>query len=324
MILTLKKYLSPLLIFILIVSILLFDTLLELGVAFGVLYISVILIYNSIISTKNKETLYLSILTSTLVIVGYYYSPPGGELWKVITNRLLSIFCIWITAFLLIKINNQSKAKLIIQQKSDEKDTLLKEIHHRVKNNLQVITSLLSLQANAIEDTALRTTFNQSQYRINSMALVHEMLYESSDISKIKYESYLQGLMTNLVYSIKGKKNTISLDIDTNNLFVNLDTAIPLGLLINEIVTNSLKYAFDKDIPGILTINLKQTSDNTFLLKIGDDGKGFVDVDLHSLKSIGLKLINKLVRQLKGSIKKDKSKKGTNYIVEFKKLNYEN
>jgi hypothetical protein len=119
-----KKHLSLLLIFIL--SILLIDTLLELCVSFGVLYISVI--YNSIISTKNKETLYLSILTSTLVIVGYYYyyySPVGGELWKVITNRLLSIFCIWITAFLLIKINNQSKAKLIIQQKSDEKDTLL-------------------------------------------------------------------------------------------------------------------------------------------------------------------------------------------------------
>jgi hypothetical protein len=116
-----KKHLSLLLLSIL--SILLIDTLLELGVSFGVLYISVI--YNSIISTKNKETLYLSILTSTLVIVGYYYSPVGGELWKVITNRLLSIFCIWITAFLLIKINNQSKAKLIIQQKSDEKDTLL-------------------------------------------------------------------------------------------------------------------------------------------------------------------------------------------------------
>jgi two-component sensor histidine kinase len=205
----------------------------------------------------------------------------------------------------------------------NEKNTLLKEIHHRVKNNLQVITSLLSLQANTITNTDLRAIFNQSQYRINSMALVHEMLYQSDNLSVVNYNTYLKELITTLISSIKGFKNNIKLDLATNNISINVDTAIPLGLLINEIITNSLKYAFNKDEFGALSLNLKQLNDNRLLLKIGDDGKGFSNIGSVNLKSIGLKLINKLVRQLKGSIEKDETKKGTNYIIEFQKINYE-
>lgn len=210
---------------------------------------------------------------------------------------------------------------------NEEKAVLLKEIHHRVKNNLQVITSLLSLQSNFLEDSKQRKIFADSQYRINSMAIVHELLYQSDNLSKLDYQDYLQKLSQYLISSIKGADNNITLSLDVANIKLNIDTAIPLGLLINEVLTNSLKYGIKDDQKGCISIRIfqatapSQGNKPSYILEIGDDGVGYpTTINYRNSKSLGLKLIHNLTRQLEGSITKDLDKKGTNYIIAFKEV----
>ena len=214
--------------------------------------------------------------------------------------------------------------ELVLKSTTDaleEKKVLLKEIHHRVKNNLQVITSLLSLQSSFIEDEKTKGLFRYSQYRINSMAMVHEMLYQSDSLSKIDYNEYLHSLISKLIISFKGNDNNIKLEIDSGNVEINIDTAIPLGLLINEIITNSLKYGFKGRNNGKLTIKLKKEKNTNYILKIGDNGIGFSDeTTFRNTSSLGLKLIHKLSLQLRGNIELDNSKEGTNYILHFHEI----
>lgn len=210
---------------------------------------------------------------------------------------------------------------------NEEKAVLLKEIHHRVKNNLQVITSLLSLQSNVLEDDKQRKIFADSQYRINSMAIVHELLYQSDNLSKLDYQNYLEKLSQYLISSIKGKDNNIQLHIDVANIKLSIDTAIPLGLLINEVLTNSLKYGIKGEQPGCISIRIFKATEETaatkpsFILEIGDDGVGYPStINYRNSKSLGLKLIHNLTRQLEGTITNDLEKKGTNYIIAFKEV----
>jgi two-component sensor histidine kinase len=215
--------------------------------------------------------------------------------------------------------NDISEKNDAILIKNAEKDILLKEIHHRVKNNLQIITSLLSLQSLNIQDPETKNLFSNSQYRINSMALIHEMLYQSDNLSKINYSDYLNVLLNKLVSSFKGQKNNINTIIDVPPLYLNINTAIPLGLLITEIITNSLKYAFRPEQEGILSLKLIAIQPNVrYILEIGDNGIGFSDdMLLKKSSSLGMKLISKLSRQINGTIEMDKSKKGTHYIITF-------
>lgn len=202
-----------------------------------------------------------------------------------------------------------------------ERETLLKEIHHRVKNNLQVITSLLSLQSSTIQDEATRNLFQQSQFRINAMATIHKTLYQSDDFLTIGYNEYIHALCHYLIMSMKGDDKNISLVIDAEDIKLNMDTAIPLGLLINEVITNSLKYGIIGNVKGKIEIRLKRLEYPKFQLFISDDGIGF-DQDIHSknIKSLGLNLIRNLARQLKGNIQKDNTKKGTFYIIDFEEI----
>jgi PAS domain S-box-containing protein len=211
---------------------------------------------------------------------------------------------------------------------NEEKDVLLKEIHHRVKNNLQVITSLLSLQSSYLKDDDQKQIFADSQYRINSMAIVHEMLYQSDNLSKLDYRNYLKELSEYLIRSIKGADNNVELILDIPKINLGIDTAIPLGLLINEVLTNSLKYGIKKDDAGIISIAIHKVeteggglSESSFVLEIGDNGAGYSDtINFRNSNSLGLRLINNLTRQLEGVMKKDPSKKGTNYIISFKEV----
>lgn len=217
-------------------------------------------------------------------------------------------------------LTESKKAEEKIQASLREKETLLKEIHHRVKNNLQVITSLLSLQSGFIDNKETKTLFRYSQYRINSMAIIHEMLYKTDNLSRIDYGEYLQQLVSGVVTSMKGSDNIIDITIEVKDLFLNIDTSIPLGLMINEIVTNSLKHGLEEN-KGKLDIKVEKLDYPNFILRIGDNGKGFPDdLNFENTKSLGLKLIHNLSKQLKGSIQRDKDKKGTNYIVEFKEI----
>lgn len=210
---------------------------------------------------------------------------------------------------------------------NEEKDILLKEIHHRVKNNLQVITSLLSLQSSFFEKEEQRDLFADSQYRINSMAIVHEMLYQSDNLSQLDYRGYLEELSQFLIRSMKGFSNKVQLKMDVPHIILGMDTAVPLGLLINEILTNSLKYGIKGKNEGTISIKITEVEKNkaeekvSYVLEIGDDGEGFSEsINSKTTNSLGLKLIKNLTRQLEGKIERDYTKKGTNYILWFKEI----
>ncbi|MBU2948815.1 sensor histidine kinase [Zobellia uliginosa] len=208
-----------------------------------------------------------------------------------------------------------------IKHRLDERDTLLKEIHHRVKNNLQVITSLLSLQSSFIKDDKIKGLFRYSQYRINSMAIIHEMLYKSKDLSKINYGDYAHQLASTLISSMKGANKKIDLKVETDELHLNLDTSVPLGLMVNEIITNALKYGFKNLDEGLISIKFEKLKYPNFLMRIGDNGNGFSnDIDFRNTKSLGLKLIHMLTLQLKGNIEKDNTISGTHYIITFQEI----
>lgn len=218
-------------------------------------------------------------------------------------------------------ITKRRQADERIKQSLREKEVLLKEIHHRVKNNMQVITSLLSLQASFLDDDEIKDAFRSSQYRINSMGMVHEMLYQSEDISKIDYGSYLERLIMGLISAMKGYNSGIELNLDVPNISLNVDTAVPLGLIVNEVITNALKYGFPNQEEGIITVKITCLELPFYKLEIGDNGVGFEqDLDFKSSKSLGLMLIHKLATQLNGSIERLPDKKGTNYILYFQEI----
>ena len=231
------------------------------------------------------------------------------------------LFFLLIAQILFVKNRNILKLNRAIEIRLSERDILIKEIHHRVKNNLQVVASLLSLQSSFIKDEQTKMLFRYSQYRINSMGIVHEMLYKSNDLNRIDYGAYIRELIKTLIQSMKGDKSKIGLVTEVKNIFLNIDTSIPLGLMVNEIITNSLKYGFSDSEEGTITVQMKKLSTFTYELKIGDNGSGIPShVNFRNTKSLGLKLIHKLALQLRGNIEMDNSKTGTNYIITFQEI----
>ncbi len=185
-----------------------------------------------------------------------------------------------------------------LRRSLEEKKVLLKEIHHRVKNNLQIISSLLSLQS--MTENMKNGTFKETQDRIRSMALIHEQLYQSEDLARINFRKYLEKLIKNLLHSYSAGKS-INIKLDVEDLYLDIDTTIPLGLIINELVTNVLKYAFNGRNQGTIYIKFKRVGDS-LELRVMDDGIGFPVDKLQESKSLGLKLVNILVGQLRGKI----------------------
>lgn len=202
-----------------------------------------------------------------------------------------------------------------------EKEVLLKEVHHRVKNNLQVISSLLNIQSRYIEDKQTISIFKESQNRIQSMALIHEKLYQSKDLIKVDFAQYIRNLAMNLFHCYNVSEDLISLNINVNHVSLSINTAIPCGLITNELVSNALKYAFQEDVQGIIYIELSSNKDNIFTLLVGDNGIGLPEeIDMENPKSLGLRLVSTLVNQLKGNLEVDTSN-GTIFKITFKELN---
>ena len=199
-----------------------------------------------------------------------------------------------------------------IEKQNEEKAILLKEIHHRVKNNLQIITSLLSLQSLEFNDEALKKLYKSSQLRIKSMALIHEMLYKSENLSTIDYHNYLEELIHSLLSTYTNPDLDISVNFDADSIQLELDIAIPLGLIINEIITNSLKYAFKGRSNGEINVSFK-VRNNTYELTIGDNGVGF-DPSKQKNNSLGTKLISNLTMQFNGKLTQSNGV-GTNYCI---------
>ncbi len=200
-----------------------------------------------------------------------------------------------------------------------EKDILLNEIHHRVKNNLQVISSLLKLQARSTQSPELIDSFRESQSRIHAMALVHEKLYNSRDFSGIDLAGYMRSLSQELLQSHKINLGEIDLTIQTDGVVrVNIIKAIPCGLILNELISNALKHAFPGDGPGEIKIIIRETKDTEIEIVVRDNGVGLPDdVDIHAPRSLGLDLVNGLVKnQLDGQIEVRRDK-GTEFRIKF-------
>ncbi|NJD52143.1 MAG: PAS domain S-box protein [Candidatus Methanoperedens sp.] len=200
-----------------------------------------------------------------------------------------------------------------------EKETLLKEIHHRVKNNMQIVSSLLEHQTHYIKDKNVIDIFTESQNRIASMSLVHEKLYQSRDLAKIDFKDYINDLTANLFQSYNSNSGKITLDMNIENIQMDIDFAIPCGLIINELVTNSLKYAFPEDIKGEIGIVLHKTDKEMFELVIGDNGIGLPkDLDFRKTESLGLHLVTILTEnQLHGEINLIRNH-GTEFQIKFR------
>lgn len=206
-----------------------------------------------------------------------------------------------------------------IEKSLDEKETLLKEIHHRVKNNMQIISSLLNHQMEYIEDEKVAEIFIDSQNRISSMALVHEKLYQTLDLRDVNFKEYINNLTSNLFQSYNINSGNIRLDINVEDVSLDIDHAIPTGLIINELVTNSLKYAFPEGTKGWIRISFRATGEDMFELIVGDNGIGLPkDLDFRKTKSLGLHLVTILVEnQLHGTIDINRNNT-TEFQIRFK------
>ncbi|MBM9520968.1 HAMP domain-containing protein [Desulforhopalus vacuolatus] len=213
-------------------------------------------------------------------------------------------------------------ANTLLKCSLNEKDSLLKEIHHRVKNNLQIISSLLKIQANQTKDVQAAALFKDSRERITSMALIHEQLYQSKNLSNIDFGIYVRNLVDSLMQSYSRKSRRIRADIESNSVFLAIDVAIPCGLIINELVSNSLKYAFPTAQEGVISITTRFDNKNEIEMVIGDDGIGIPeDLDFRNTKTFGLQLITGLVEhQLAGEIEINRNI-GTEFRIRFKNLN---
>lgn len=221
--------------------------------------------------------------------------------------------------------NQRQMAEDKIKKSLNEKEILLREIHHRVKNNMQIIISLLNLQSNYLKDEKTKDVFKESQNRVKSMSMVHEMLYRSPDLDNIQLRDYMQKLINTLINSYRTSSKRIKLFTQIEDIQMGIDTAIPLGLIINELISNSLKHAFKEDREGELRITA-ESKGGDYLITVSDNGVGFPDdINFYSTKSLGLQLVNTLVDQITGEIKLETRKgKGTSFKIRFKELKYKN
>ncbi len=218
-----------------------------------------------------------------------------------------------------LKIQNLviSNSNAIILQTLKEKETLLKEIHHRVKNNLQLVMSLLKIQASGKENTSIEEFIEKGQSRIASMILIHENLYQINNIGNIDFETYIESLVKNIRITFGVISERIAVHIKIENIFFDIKISIPLGLIINELVTNSFKHGFPNNRRGSISILLHKSEQvqDGYLLEIVDDGIG-INTKEDDRKSLGLELVNLLVMQLNGTIKTE-TMGGTRHIIYF-------
>ncbi len=212
--------------------------------------------------------------------------------------------------------NERKQAELKLLQSLQEKEVLLKEVHHRVKNNLQVISSLLNLQSDFVEDKKALKILRESQNRVKSMSYIHEILYQTNEFGKIPFENYLKSILYNLVDSYSKVGVNISVEVKFEDVSVDLDTSIPCGLIVNELISNSLKYAFEGQNDGSILMTCK-TVNNKIELSIKDNGKGFPEnFDVETSKSLGMQLVYALVEQIDGTISIINNF-GTEFLITF-------
>jgi PAS domain S-box-containing protein len=252
-----------------------------------------------------------------------YVTRKGNFFWGNLAFKQINVAGQEMSLIRVSDISDRKKSIEQIRRSLEEKETLLKEIHHRVKNNLQIISSLLRMQSRRSLDEATLILFQESQNRVQSMALIHEHLYQASDLSQIDFGEYIRSLTDNLFRCYGVSQRTIIPKVETNALKLPLDTAIPCGLIINELVSNSLKYAFINQQHGEITIIIRQNCDNTLTLIVGDSGVGIAEnFNWQNTNSLGLRIVHNLTRQIKGNISLEcnaSCSSGTTFHINFPK-----
>ncbi|MBL0341933.1 MAG: PAS domain S-box protein [Bacteroidetes bacterium] len=205
-----------------------------------------------------------------------------------------------------------------IRESLEEKGLLLREIHHRVKNNLQIIISLFNLQSHYINDLKASEALKEGQDRIKSMALIHERFYQNDGLSRIDFDDYIKRLVENLYMSFNASPERILFDVEADKISLDIDTAVPCGLIINELVSNVFKHAFNETEKGTLSIKFHRIANDLIQLSISDSGKGLpAGFDFEEVDSLGMQLINALTNQLDGRMTLVAGK-GTTFVLEFK------
>ena len=242
------------------------------------------------------------------------------------------VFPIWLTAALVKDdqgnpisllgivrdITERKKAEEQLKSSLKEKDILLKEIHHRVKNNLQIVASMLQLQSGYIKDKESKILFEESQKRVETMSLIHEKLYRSQDLARIDFREYVDGLVENLLTLNAGKSKLIEMNMDIKGVVLDIINSIPCGLIINELVSNSLRHAFPNGKKGRIDIHMNVDKQGMVSLSVSDNGTGFPEnVDFRNTQSLGMQLVSSLVNQLSGKIDLDRNE-GTCFRIEFR------
>ena len=231
---------------------------------------------------------------------------------------VLLLLGVWISRLLWQK--NKAYGQLEENKKAletavEQKDTLLRELHHRVKNNLQVVTGLLDLQMARIKDEDVINALNDGKNRIRSMALIHQKLYRTDDLKSVDMQEYLEKLLQEISAGFAMPDKHIETKVTARGINLDIDVAIPLGLMVNELVTNSFKYAFQEKNSGIITISLEKLADK-YVLKISDNGPGY-DVAAKTTKAtLGLRLVNMLTKQIRGSLEIHNFS-GTEVVIQF-------
>ncbi len=220
-------------------------------------------------------------------------------------------------------VSEKKKAEEALKRSLKEKEILLKEIHHRVKNNLQIVTSLLKLQSGYVKDEKIKQLFKESQNRVQSMSLIHQKLYQTKDIANINFKEYLVTLSTHLQHSFGILEDRVKIITDVRNMVMSIDNAIPAGLIINELVSNALKHAFPGNKKGAININAAYDEyKESYWIVVRDNGVGISkDIDFESVASFGLKLVSTLVKQLDGEME-IVTAGGSEFRITFKSAEY--
>jgi PAS domain S-box-containing protein len=225
------------------------------------------------------------------------------------TRRGLSVF--------LEDITKRTQAEQQLKASLHEKEALLKEIHHRVKNNLQIISSLLSLQSDHLTNENAGEALRDSQNRVRSMAMIHEQLYSSGDLAKIDFSQYIRDLTAQLFRTYSVQARGIELALDVEPVILEIDRAIPCGMIINELLTNCLKHGFKGKTQGIITVTLHPEEEGMIRFSVSDDGVGIApEVDIMNVPSLGMKLVRTLTDQLRGQVTVNRQR-GTQFVVVF-------
>ena len=217
----------------------------------------------------------------------------------------------------IVDISDRKQKERSIEQALQEKDVLLGEIHHRVKNNLQIVHSLLDLQSGQVSDPAALAMLRDSQNRIRSMALIHQTLYQSKDFARVDFGNFLDSFAPILVSSYAVNLNDVALNIDAEGMSLPINCAIPCGLIVNELISNALKHAFPDKAGGSIRVELRQDGADHFLLAVSDDGVGLPPgLHIETASTLGLQLVTLLTDQLRGKLAIE-TMKPTRFAIRF-------